>query len=91
MALGMDVREGHFLDAFPRVFNELRAAGVAFEVLYLEASDDVLVRVRVASRVTLGADATAVRRFGGAGKHRAGVKALFHPAASGTVIANGRR
>ena len=48
--------------------------------------DDVLVRVRVASRVTLGADATAVRRFGGAGKHRAGVKALFHPAASGTVI-----
>ena len=44
VALGIDVREGHFLDAFPHVFNELHAAGVAFEVLYLEASDEVLVR-----------------------------------------------
>ena len=44
VALGIDVREGHFLDAFPRVFEELRASGVAFEVLYLEASDEVLVR-----------------------------------------------
>ena len=31
-------------DDFPRVFDELRAAGIALEVLYLEASDDVLVR-----------------------------------------------
>jgi UPF0042 nucleotide-binding protein len=44
VALGIDVREGHFLDAFARVFEELRAAGVAFEVLYLEANDDVLMR-----------------------------------------------
>jgi len=43
-AFGVDVRAGHFLDDVPRVFDELRAAGVALEVLYLEASDDVLVR-----------------------------------------------
>ena len=43
-AFGVDVRAGHFLDDVPRVFHELRAAGVALEVLYLEASDDVLVR-----------------------------------------------
>jgi UPF0042 nucleotide-binding protein len=44
VALGIDMREGQFLDAFPRVFTELRTTGVAFEVLYLEASDEVLVR-----------------------------------------------
>jgi len=44
VALGIDVRERHFLDEFPRVFEELRAAGIALEVLYLEASDDVLVQ-----------------------------------------------
>src|SRR5206468_573207 len=43
-ALGIDVRERHFLAEFPRVFDELRAQDVALEVLYLEASDDVLVR-----------------------------------------------
>jgi UPF0042 nucleotide-binding protein len=44
VALGLDVRERHFLDEFPRVFDELRERGVRLEVLYLEASDDVLVR-----------------------------------------------
>ncbi len=44
VALGIDVRERHFLAEFPRVFDELRAQDVALEVLYLEASDDVLVR-----------------------------------------------
>jgi UPF0042 nucleotide-binding protein len=44
VAFGIDVREGHFLDDVPRVFQELSGAGVALEVLYLEASDDVLVR-----------------------------------------------
>jgi len=43
-AFGIDVREGHFLDDVPLVFQELRSAGVALEVLYLEASDDVLIR-----------------------------------------------
>jgi UPF0042 nucleotide-binding protein len=44
VALGLDVRERHFLAEFPHVFEELRSRGVAVEVLYLEASDDVLVR-----------------------------------------------
>jgi len=44
VALGIDVRARHFLAEFPRVFDELRAQDVALEVLYLEASDDVLVR-----------------------------------------------
>jgi len=43
-AFGIDVREGRFLDDVPLVFQELRSAGVALEVLYLEASDDVLIR-----------------------------------------------
>ena len=44
VALGVDVRERHFLDEVPSVFGELRTRGVALEVLYLEASDDVLLR-----------------------------------------------
>jgi UPF0042 nucleotide-binding protein len=44
VALGIDARERHFLHDFPRVFDELRAAGVQLEVLYLEASDAVLQR-----------------------------------------------
>jgi len=43
VALGLDARDRHFLDEFPRVFEELRGRGVALEVLYLDASDDVLV------------------------------------------------
>ncbi len=44
VALGIDARERRFLHDFPRVFEELRTAGVLLEVLYLEASDDVLQR-----------------------------------------------
>ena len=44
VALGIDVRERHFLAEFPRVFDQLRDYDVALEVLYLEASDEVLVR-----------------------------------------------
>jgi UPF0042 nucleotide-binding protein len=44
VALGIDLRERHFLADFPRVFDQLRADGVALEVLYLDASDDVLAR-----------------------------------------------
>ena len=44
VALGVDVRERHFLDEVPSVFAELRTRGVALEVLYLDASDDVLLR-----------------------------------------------
>jgi UPF0042 nucleotide-binding protein len=44
VALGVDVRERRFPQDFPRVFDELRGTGVALEVIYLEASDDVIVR-----------------------------------------------
>jgi RNase adapter protein RapZ len=44
VALGIDVRERRFLRDFPHVFDELRAAGAEPEVIYLDASDDVLVR-----------------------------------------------
>jgi UPF0042 nucleotide-binding protein len=44
VALGVDARERHFLDEVPSVFAELRTRGVALEVIYLEASDDVLLR-----------------------------------------------
>ena len=44
VALGVDVRERHFLEEVPSVFADLRARGVALEVIYLEASDDVLLR-----------------------------------------------
>jgi UPF0042 nucleotide-binding protein len=44
VALGIDVRERLFLEAFPRIFEELRGSNVALEVLYLEASDEVLTR-----------------------------------------------
>jgi len=44
VALGVDVRERHFLDEVPSVFAELRTRGVALEVLYLEASEEVLLR-----------------------------------------------
>ncbi len=44
VALGIDVRERHFLAELPGVMGELDQAGVAFDVLYLESSDAVLVR-----------------------------------------------
>ena len=43
VALGIDVHERRFLAEFPRVCGELRQADVELEVLYLEATDDVLV------------------------------------------------
>jgi UPF0042 nucleotide-binding protein len=44
VALGIDVRERHFLDEVPRVFEEIRGFGVELEVIYFEASEEVLVR-----------------------------------------------
>lgn len=44
VALGIDARERLFLEGFQGAFDELRRAGVRLEVIYLEASDDVLVR-----------------------------------------------
>jgi UPF0042 nucleotide-binding protein len=44
VALGIDGRERLFLEGFQAAFDELRRAGVRLEVIYLEASDEVLVR-----------------------------------------------
>ncbi|MBN1204667.1 MAG: RNase adapter RapZ [Myxococcaceae bacterium] len=44
MALVVDVREGIFLKDAPRVLDEVRRAGHQVDVLFLDASDDSLVR-----------------------------------------------
>jgi UPF0042 nucleotide-binding protein len=44
VALGIDLRERAFLAGFPAVIDEMRAAGHRVEILFLDASDDVLVR-----------------------------------------------
>jgi UPF0042 nucleotide-binding protein len=44
MALVVDVREGIFLKEAPRVLDEVRRAGHQLEVLFLDSSDDSLIR-----------------------------------------------
>jgi UPF0042 nucleotide-binding protein len=44
VALGIDARERLFLGGFASAFDGIRRAGVRLEVIYLEASDEVLVR-----------------------------------------------
>jgi len=44
IALGVDLRGGQFLQALPRVLDEVRRAGHHVQVLFFDASDDVLLR-----------------------------------------------
>lgn len=44
VALGVDAREGEFLQGWRDGLNRLRAAGHQVEVLFLDAADDVLLR-----------------------------------------------
>ncbi len=44
LAFVVDVREGTYLDDAPQAIDDLRRAGHAVEVLYLESSDEALVR-----------------------------------------------
>lgn len=44
IALGIDLREGLFLESWPEVLADLRATGHLVEVLFLDAADDVLLR-----------------------------------------------
>ncbi len=44
VALGIDLRERQFFAEYPRVLEELRRGGSNVHVLFLDASDDVLVR-----------------------------------------------
>jgi UPF0042 nucleotide-binding protein len=43
-AIGIDIREKDFPSRFPSLFAELRAGGRAIEMLFLDASDQTLVR-----------------------------------------------
>ncbi len=43
-AIGIDIREKDFPGRFPALFGELRAGGRAVEMLFLDASDQTLVR-----------------------------------------------
>ncbi len=44
IALGIDLRGGHFFQSWPEVLAELRAAGHRVQVLFFDASDEVLLR-----------------------------------------------
>jgi len=44
IALGVDAREGRFLAEAPRVIRELRQQGADVEVLFLDSSDEALIR-----------------------------------------------
>jgi UPF0042 nucleotide-binding protein len=44
IALGMDIRERRFLESYSKIFSELRGKGANLEILFLEATDDVLQR-----------------------------------------------
>lgn len=44
VALGIDIRERQFFADYPGVLDELRRAGYQLDVLFFDASDDVLVR-----------------------------------------------
>lgn len=43
-ALGMDIREGRHLDNLPQVLKGLKSRGIDYRVLYLDASDDVVIQ-----------------------------------------------
>lgn len=44
VAVGVDIRNGRSLDEVSSVLEHLKASGVAYQILYLEASDEVLVK-----------------------------------------------
>jgi RNase adapter protein RapZ len=44
VAIAMDIRERDFTHDFPSIYNNMKAEGYDFSILFLEASDEVLVR-----------------------------------------------
>ncbi|MFM7735799.1 MAG: RNase adapter RapZ [Alphaproteobacteria bacterium] len=75
VALGVDTRGRAFLDELPRVLDEIRSRGHRVHVVYLEASDDALVRrfseTRRPHPMAEGSDVA-----GGIGRERARLAAL---------------
>lgn len=43
-ALGVDIRSGQSFKELERVLSELDEAGLTYEILFLESSDDVLIK-----------------------------------------------
>ncbi|MHB2025555.1 MAG: RNase adapter RapZ [Elusimicrobiota bacterium] len=43
-ALGMDIREGRFIESLPRVLSHLKARGIDYRIIFLEASDASIVQ-----------------------------------------------
>ncbi|MFC1856310.1 RNase adapter RapZ [Thermodesulfobacteriota bacterium] len=44
VAIGMDIRERDFFNNFPEILNDLKQSGHNFELIFLDSSDDILVR-----------------------------------------------
>jgi RNase adapter protein RapZ len=44
VALIIDIRERDFLQEFPAIYNQMKSQNYSFSILFLEASDEVLVR-----------------------------------------------
>jgi len=44
VAMTMDIRERDFIHDFPAIFNDMKAQGYDFSILFLEASDEALTR-----------------------------------------------
>lgn len=44
VALVMDLREPNFIEAYPRTFRHLEESGYSLEIVFLEASNEVLIR-----------------------------------------------
>src|SRR3990172_13063725 len=43
-AIGIDIREKGFPERFPALYSELKSHGLSVEMLFLDASDETLVR-----------------------------------------------
>ena len=50
LAVVLDVRSGAFFDALPAMFGTLQQAGITAEILFLDASDEVIVRRQESAR-----------------------------------------
>ena len=50
IALVMDLREKSFLDKYPSIFDRLKQSGYNFEILFLEAEENILVQRYSATR-----------------------------------------
>lgn len=44
IALGIDIRERRFLNEYERIFSDLETAGYRFEIIFIEASNEILQR-----------------------------------------------